>query len=52
MLAFLLITAHLSVPANDQRLMIASPVPTGLAEIKAQTARHFQNVGELRLRST
>jgi hypothetical protein len=37
MLAFLLITAHLSVPVNDQRLMLNSAVAAAAAEVKART---------------
>jgi hypothetical protein len=45
MLAFLLITAHLSVPANNDQLRIDSPVPTAVADIEPQASRHFLNVG-------
>ena len=49
MLAFLLITAHLSIPANDQRLSIGAPVPRAVADIKPEASRYFLNVGEAQI---
>ena len=46
MLAFLLITAHLSLPANDQRLRIDVPAPKSVADIRPQASRYFLNIGE------
>jgi hypothetical protein len=45
MLAFLLITAQLSLPVNDQRLTLNSAVAAAVAEVKARTPRYFLNVG-------
>jgi hypothetical protein len=49
MLVLLLITAHLSLPANDQRLRIDAPVPRTVADIKPRASRYFLNVGEAQI---
>jgi hypothetical protein len=49
MLAFLLITAHLSLPANDQRLRIDVPAPKSVADIRPQASRYFLNIGEAQI---
>jgi hypothetical protein len=49
MLAFLLITTHSSVLANDQRLSIDDPLPRAVADIKPQASRYFLNVGEAQI---